>query len=97
MSLARNIEKCHRCRHRQAICRGPCPCFADEDRRDIIELAQRHLCPLGKFPHRGLGDWVAVLARFTGIKWLATRWARSTGKKCGCSGRQEVLNAIGKT
>lgn len=43
MSFARNISACHRCRFRQSVCRGPCPCTVDG--ADIIDHATSGQCP----------------------------------------------------
>ena len=42
-----NIAHCHRCRHRQRPCNGPCACQIDG--QDIIEHATSGICPLGLF------------------------------------------------
>lgn len=40
----------------------------------------------------GLGDYIALLTRYTGIAWLVTRITRG---QCGCPGRQEKMNRWG--
>ena len=94
------IQICHRCQHGphgegRTPCNGPCPCLADPARRDIGELAANHTCPLGLFTSRGAGDTVAAVLDATGIGPLAKRVIEATtGKPCGCSGRQEALNKL---
>lgn len=45
-----------------------------------------------RFPSRGLGDTVAVLARQTGIASVAKIVERVTGRECECERRREWLN-----
>jgi hypothetical protein len=40
---------------------------------------------------KGLGDIVAIVTQYTGIKWLVKKiW----GEDCGCDQRQEQLNKV---
>lgn len=40
----------------------------------------------------GLGDVIAGITEFTGIKKVVNTIAKKTGKDCGCKKRQEMLN-----
>lgn len=42
-----NLSVCHRCKHRQRPCNGPCACL--KDGRDIIAHAESGYCPIKKF------------------------------------------------
>jgi hypothetical protein len=70
------LQICHDCDQRQRPCAGRCRCLADPDRRDIVHLAQLNLCPLGKFPNRLLGDWLALVINKSGAKWLHSKWRK---------------------
>jgi hypothetical protein len=82
------IGICHRCRHRQSRCAGPCACTVSG--RDIIDHAEKGDCPnryfaigLPRPKLRGLGDVVAAVTSAVGIT------------PCGkCKQRQEALNRI---
>ena len=40
-----------------------------------------------------IGNWIAVITKYTGIKWIVKKiW----GDDCGCDERQEQLNQIFK-
>lgn len=40
---------------------------------------------------KGLGDIVALVTKYTGIKWVVKKiW----GEDCGCNERQEKLNKV---
>jgi hypothetical protein len=79
---------------------GHVPCLADPRRRDITQLVQLNFCPLGKFPNRLLGDWLALIANKSGAKWLHTQWRKwnappdiSIPAGCDtCAKRQAWLN-----
>lgn len=40
----------------------------------------------------GLGDFVEVITKYTGIKWVTAQFKED----CGCKKRQKRLNAWGK-
>ncbi len=38
-----------------------------------------------------IGDWIAFITKWTGIKWIVKKiW----GDDCGCDERQEALNEM---
>ena len=41
---------------------------------------------------KGLGDSIEKLTIATGIKKMADKYAKATGKDCGCAKRKEALN-----
>lgn len=41
---------------------------------------------------KGLGDLVAVITKYTGIRWLVDTVFGWMGKDCGCSARQDAWN-----
>ena len=41
-----------------------------------------------------IGDWIAYLTKWTGIKWLVKKIYHN--KDCGCDRRQEQLNKLFK-
>lgn len=62
--------------------------------RDATHRAGGREEPIRKNQIRGLGDAIAVVARFTGLDRVAKLWERKTGKPCGCGKRQEKLNHL---
>ena len=90
MSFSRNIVVCHRCPHRQRPCSGPCACNLDTAKRDIILIARDHTCPIGAYPMKGLGDVLAWLFHWTGLRWLRGRFARP----CKCTEKHRKLNGL---
>ncbi len=40
----------------------------------------------------GLGDWVKVIARLTGLAWLAKLYERMPSLSCGCAQSKAALN-----
>lgn len=108
MSFQNNIQVCHRCPRSRAHpsnggCAGPCPCLADPQKRDIIDIAKAGDCPLKKFKPRRfplLGDLLATVIRRTGLRWLYSKlFPRKDGKKCGevgtpCHKRRVAINQV---
>lgn len=43
-------------------------------------------------PSRGIGDTIAKITTFTGIKAVVDAVATATGTDCGCAKRQEAMN-----
>jgi len=43
---------------------------------------------------RGMGDFVAMVAKATGAEAVAKQVERVTGKPCGCGKRREALNRM---
>ena len=43
---------------------------------------------------RGLGDLVAVITKYTGIRWVVDKVFAALGRDCGCSARQERWNKV---
>jgi len=42
-----------------------------------------------------LGDCIAIITKYTGIKWLVKKITKMIGiEDCGCDKRQEKLNEI---
>jgi len=41
---------------------------------------------------KGLGDTIEKMTIATGIKKMADKYSKITGKDCGCSKRKEALN-----
>tara|TARA_R110000765_G_scaffold107231_1_gene198002 strand:+ start:1126 stop:1281 length:156 start_codon:yes stop_codon:yes gene_type:complete len=41
---------------------------------------------------KGLGDTVAFITKYTGIRWIVRRVSKIFKKDCGCAARQETLN-----
>lgn len=58
--------------------------------RWVVPLSEYHKI----YPPRlmGLGDVVAIIARWIRADRLANLYERKTGKSCGCARRQEKLN-----
>ena len=49
-------------------------------------------CEGFRFPSRGLGDTLAMLARATGAARVAQSLASASGRDCGCNRRRQELN-----
>ena len=43
---------------------------------------------------KGLGDLVAVITKYTGIRWVVDKVFTALGKDCGCTARQKRWNKL---
>lgn len=43
----------------------------------------------------GLGDYIEVITKYTGIKWLVEKVTKLLGyESCGCENRKQALNNL---
>jgi len=50
------------------------------------------MCYICYMKSKGLGDTIEKMTIATGIKKMADKYSKITGKDCGCSKRKEALN-----
>ena len=43
---------------------------------------------------KGLGDLIAVITKYSGIKFVVDKISSILGRDCGCSARQDYLNKV---
>ena len=43
---------------------------------------------------KGLGDLIAVITKYSGIKFVIDKIFSILGRDCGCSARQDYLNKV---
>ncbi len=97
-----NIDTCQVCPERRRPCSGACPCGADEQGRDIGELATAGTCPLGKFdqPAEPQPVKVNVIKGVVGLAKAATGIDRAgddtiASRKATCDACQKQGRTLG--
>ena len=74
----------------QPVIAAPVPVPSVETQSDTVVMKECGACSESK----GLGDTIAKITHATGLDKLAELYTHVTGKPCGCTKRQEVLNKL---
>jgi hypothetical protein len=94
MSYVTRISTCLNCEFAKWV-DGRHICAASPERTEPRILAERGLCPAGRFEWEGFGDAAAWLFHRLNLHLLSHWWGKLTGRKCGCAKRQTRWNKWG--
>jgi hypothetical protein len=96
VSIDRNIKTCLGCEYARWTKDQRHVCAASPERTEPRILAERGLCPAGRFEWEGVGDAAAWAIHRLNLHLLAFWWRKLTGKVCGCANRQRRWNEWGR-